>query len=184
MQEYRQAFDTLLGVKKEPNQHELELFERAQRYIDKLSWIPGIQMISIVNSLSMYATHEDSDIDLFIVTERGMIWIVRLLVTLTLSRHGVWRHGEDIAGNLCLSFFVTTDGISLQDIRIDDDVYLYYWIYYMKPIVARGDIYDRFLTTNSWVSIDDDQKEENLRFLLPRIITPAFCHPDEGRICS
>ena len=122
-------------------------------------------MIAIVNSLSMYATHKGSDIDLFIVTEKGMIWLVRFLVTITLWCHGVWRHGEDIAGNFCLSFLVTTDHISLQDIRIDDDVYLYYWIYYMKPIVARGDIYDRFLMDNAWVDVDALQRKENLKFL-------------------
>jgi hypothetical protein len=44
-------------------------------------------MIAIVNSLSMYATHPDSDIDLFIVTRPGMIWFVRFFATLTLWTH-------------------------------------------------------------------------------------------------
>jgi hypothetical protein len=69
MHEYKEKFDTLLGVKNEPNMHEKYLFERARKYIAKLSWIPGIEMIAVVNSLSMYATHEDSDIDLFIITK-------------------------------------------------------------------------------------------------------------------
>lgn len=69
MLEYKVKFATLLGVKDEPNSHEKYLFERARKYIAKLSWIPGIEMIAVVNSLSMYATHEDSDIDLFIVTK-------------------------------------------------------------------------------------------------------------------
>ena len=69
MYEYKEEFDALLGVKKEPNMHEKYLFERAQKYVAKLSWIPGIEMVAVVNSLSMYATHEDSDIDLFIVTK-------------------------------------------------------------------------------------------------------------------
>ncbi len=58
-----------MGVKKTPNEREIELFHRTEKYIQKLTWIPGIEMIAVVNSLSMYATHEDSDIDLFIVTE-------------------------------------------------------------------------------------------------------------------
>lgn len=38
-------------------------------------------MVAVVNSLSLYATHEDSDIDLFIVTRPHMLWFVRVLVT-------------------------------------------------------------------------------------------------------
>lgn len=169
MQEYRQAFDTLLGVKNQANQHELELFERAKMYIDKLSWIPGIKMIAIVNSLSMYATHEDSDIDLCIVTEKGMIWLARFLVTLTLWRYGVWRHGEDIAGNFCLSFYVTIESLDMEKIRISKDIYLYYWVYYMKPILDKRNTYEKFLHANSWVEIDEEQKDRNLKFLLPKI---------------
>jgi hypothetical protein len=84
MQEYREKFNILMGVKKTPNEHEEYLFKRAGKYIEKLSWIPGIEMIAVVNSLSMYATHDDSDIDLFIVTEPRMIWFVRFFTTLTL----------------------------------------------------------------------------------------------------
>ena len=48
-------------------------------------------MMAICNSLSMYATHEDSDIDLFIVTKPGMLWFIRFFVTLRFWRLGVWR---------------------------------------------------------------------------------------------
>lgn len=94
-------------------------------------------MIAICNSLSMYATHENSDIDLFIVTEPRMIWFVRFFVTLTLWMRGVWRHGEDIAGNFCLSFFITRDALDISLIAYADDIYLYYWLYYLKPILAK-----------------------------------------------
>ncbi len=69
MQQYKETFDTLMGTREEPNRHEKHLLQRAQKYIQKLAWIPGIEMIAVVNSLSMFATHTDSDIDLFIVTK-------------------------------------------------------------------------------------------------------------------
>ncbi len=137
-------------------------------------------MVAVANSLSMYATHKDSDIDLFIVTQSDTLWLTRLLVTLTLWSHGVWRHGSDIAGNFCLSFWITTDAMDLEKIAIENDIYLYNWIYHLKPIFTRGDVYEQFLKANNWVEIDEKQKKENMRSLLPKIITPAFCHPDEG----
>ncbi len=59
----------VMKVKKEPNAFELALFSRTKKYVRFISWIPGIEMIAVVNSLSMYATHKDSDIDLFIVSK-------------------------------------------------------------------------------------------------------------------
>jgi hypothetical protein len=121
-------------VKATPDEHEKILYTRAEKYIKKLAWIPGLRMVAVVNSLSMYATDKDSDIDLFIVTSRGTLFFVRVMVTLTFWMHSVWRHGEDVAGNFCLSFFITEDAMDIHKVSIDDDIYLYFWCYYMKPI--------------------------------------------------
>ena len=145
----------------------MQLFHRAETYIKKVSWIPGIAMIAVVNSLSMYATHEDSDIDLFVVTEPGMIWLVRFCITMQLYLHGVWRHGEDIRGNFCLSFFVTTDALSMKEIAIEDDIYLYNWIASMKPLYVRAHTYTKFLQRNNWVHIPPENRKENLRYCTP-----------------
>lgn len=181
MDRYRHEFNTLLGVKVSPNEHEEKLFQRAQKYIVWLRCIPGIEMIAVCNSLSMYATHADSDIDLFIVTEKWMIWFVRFFVTLTLWLHGVWRHGDDIAENFCLSFFVSHEALDLWDIAYKDDIYLAQWIYHLKPILSKEGIYDKFLYLNTWAEVDGVQKEENLRYLLPdtpyeymRFLFPVF----------
>jgi hypothetical protein len=78
-------------VKHTANAHELALFARTQKYVKKLADIPGIEMVAIANSLSMYATHAGSDIDLFIVTKPKMLWFVRVFVTLRFWRLKVWR---------------------------------------------------------------------------------------------
>ena len=166
MLQYKKEISNLLWIKSEPNEHEIHLFERGQKYIQKISKIPGIEMIAIVNSLSMYATHPDSDIDLFIVTKPGMIWFVRFFSTMILWRHWVWRKGKDIAGNLCLSFFITTDVMDLSRLAIENDIYLYYWIYYMKPIIVKNDTYEGFLEANTWIEINKNQKMENQKYIV------------------
>ena len=157
-------FNTFLWIKTEPNDHEKQLFERAQKYIQKISNIPGIEMIAVVNSLSMYATHENSDIDLFIITKPGTIWFVRFFWTIILWKNRVWRKNEDIAGNFCLSFFITTERMDLSKIAIDNDIYLYYWIYYLKPIIIKNNTYNKFLKANNWVNIPDTQKIQNQEY--------------------
>jgi hypothetical protein len=135
-------------VKPEPDRHEKMLLTRSEKYIRKISWIPGLRMVAVVNSLSMYATDTDSDIDLFIVTSRGTIWFVRVMVTLIFWIHSVWRHGEDVAGNFCLSFFITEDAMDMSEIAIEDDIYLYFWCYYMRPILVIGDTFETFQKQN------------------------------------
>jgi len=70
MEKYKNIFIETMHIRNEANSHDAFLLKRAQKYIKMASWIPGIQMIAVVNSLSMYATHEDSDIDLFIITRK------------------------------------------------------------------------------------------------------------------
>lgn len=161
------SFDTYMGVKSEPNDHEKYLFLRAQKYIQKISWIPGIRMIAVVNSLSMYATHKDSDIDLFIITAKNRMWLVRVLVTLYFWFFGVWRKGEDVSENFCLSFFIEEDMLNLSSIALDDDIYLYFWIYYLKPIFVVWNTYEDFLWANAWVNIPKNIRSQNIEYMSP-----------------
>lgn len=145
---HKSDFDTYIGVKSVPSEHETILMARAEKYIQKITWIPGLRMVAVVNSLSMYATHQGSDIDLFIITAKNRMWLVRVLITLTFSLLWVWRKWADIAGNFCLSFFIEESAMDISKIAIEDDIYLYFWMYYMRPIYTVGDTYERFIQAN------------------------------------
>jgi hypothetical protein len=80
--------------------------------------------------------------------------------------HGVWRRDTDIAGNLCLSFFITTEAMDLSHIAIENDIYLSYWIYYMRPIIYRDETYEKFLSANSWVDVDEEQRILSSKYLI------------------
>lgn len=57
--------------------------------------------------------------------------------------------------------------LELQKIAIPDDIYLYYWIYHMKPILSFEGMYEKFLEKNSWVEVDNFQRKKNIKYLLP-----------------
>lgn len=59
---------------------------------------------------------------------------------------------------------MTTDALALESIAIPNDIYLYYWIYYLKPIMVRGTLYEDFLEKNTWVNIPEEQRKENLQY--------------------
>lgn len=53
----------------------------------------------------------------------------------------------------------------MSQIAIDDDIYLYYWIYFLKPILDYDNSYNQFLQKNSWVALDEIQKYDNKKFI-------------------
>ena len=74
--------------------------------------------------------------------------------------HHAWR--------FCLSFFSTIDGMDFSSFKIDNDVYLYFWIIYFKPIADYSNTYEKFLEkNNSWANFDDYKEiiEENKKFI-------------------
>ena len=108
-------------------------------------------MIWICNSISMNAANENSDIDLFIVTSPDRLWHVRIMVTLYFHIRGLRKTGKKHAWKFCLSFFSTTEGMNFERFALSDDIYLYYWILAMKPILNNNRCYQKFVEENkSW----------------------------------
>lgn len=161
-------FKSLTWIKDSPSDYELELIRKTQKYSKYISWIPWLQMLAVCNSLSMYATKEKwSDIDIFIITSKNRLWSVRIIITLIFQLLWVRRYGNKIKERFCLSFFIDETAMDFSSFSIENDVYLYYWTYYLKPIVNKNDIYNKFIKTNTklWINIDTLHKD-NLKYLV------------------
>lgn len=124
------------------------LQEKCRTYLPQLRYVPGIRFVGIGNTLAFDAADEDSDIDLFIITQKGMLWWVRLCVTILLHIQGVRRHGEKVAGRFCLSFFIDETAMDFSKIAIEEDVYLRYWIATLQPIFGKQ-TFQRFRDANA-----------------------------------
>lgn len=152
---FKTKFDKYIWSKNYPSSYEKELFSKTQKYCRYISWIPWLKMVAVCNSLSMYATKEKwSDIDLFIVTAKNRLWLVRVMVTLVFQILGVRRHWNKIAERFCLSFFIDETAMDFSSFAIENDVYLYFWIYYLKPIINKDLTYENFIKTNKPLGID------------------------------
>lgn len=166
--EHRERMRSYLNEKDQPSESEISLFARTGKYSRLCAWIPGLRMIAIGNTLAMYCSDEESDIDLFVVTDPHRMWLVRLVMTFLFQILGVRRYGKHVAGRMCLSFYATTNAIDLEKISIENDVYLAHWCETIKPIVDIGNAYDLFLGKNRWISVSEKQKKENSRFIAIR----------------
>lgn len=120
-------------------------FESAQ----KIFWIPGVEMIALCNN---WYFKEESDIDFFIITSPGRIWLTRFFVTVWLHILGRRRHGEKIKDRVCLSFYISSNRNNLWTTRLlPEDPYFDFWTAMLMPIFDRNRAYQNFLHDNKWL---------------------------------
>lgn len=161
-------FKNHFQIKENYSEVEEKLLEKTYKYIKFIKWIPGIKMIWIWNSLAMKTATKNSDIDIFIVTKENSMWFCRILITFIFQILGVRKTEKNHASRFCLSFFATEKAMNFWDFKIENDIYLYFWIVYFKPIFVVWETYKNFLEENkTWANFEDYENilEENKNFI-------------------
>lgn len=154
--EIHEKFKKYFDIKENQSDIEKDFFKKTYKYVNYIKWIPWLKMISIWNSLAMNNANSESDIDLYIVTTRNSMWLNRIIITFLFQIMWVRKNDKSHAGRFCLSFFSTLDWMSFKNWKIENDIYLYFWIVYMKPILDYDNTYDFFLKLNKeWLEIDE-----------------------------
>lgn len=126
-------------------------WKKVSKYVPKLHKIPFIKAIAVCNSLAFEHCNSESDIDLFIITKKNRIFLARVLSGILLHLYGVRRYKNKIAGRFCLSFYVAEDGMDLEEMVKENEVYLYYWMKSLEFVYRRDEnIYRRFYKRNEW----------------------------------
>ena len=152
------AFVTLRGreqiVATRRLRHRLSIakLRRAHRVARFLSYIPWIEGIAVCNSLGYRNARATSDIDFFVVTTPGALWLTRLLATTPVAILGLRPRLGATTDGICLSFFVTRDALNLQALTKPElDPYLTYWVTTLIPLYGRGDVWNEFSLANAWI---------------------------------
>ena len=123
----------------------------AKRAVKKIRWAPFLRAVFVCNTLAGPGLKEESDIDVFIITRRGRIWLVRFLATLVLKFFRLRTFKNKTKDKVCLSFYVTDDNLNLSKIAIDEDVYLMYWLAQLIPIYDPDNLRSSIQRANQWV---------------------------------
>lgn len=89
--------------------------------------LPFVDAIYLANSLTFNGLKDDSDIDLFIVTSPGRLWIARWWTAWLLWLLRIKKTHRQSRKRFCLSFYVSRDALDLQSVRLQpSDPYLIY----------------------------------------------------------
>jgi hypothetical protein len=122
-----------------------KIAERAARF---LRFVPGLKMMAVCNNFYYQPV---SDIDIFIVSRKNYLWLVRGIVTILVHLLGKRRHGQKVSNRLCLSFYVSEAGEDLKPLTLESDPYFYYWLAFLTPLYEDRGYYRDFLAANGWV---------------------------------
>jgi len=124
---------------------------RFKAYIKILASFPQIKLVGLSGSIAMMNADLDDDIDLFIITSRNRLFTGRLIATIFAIIMGLKRKKEQYKApkKVCLNLFFDESNLTVPLSKKTE--FVGHEILQMKPIIVKGDIYERFLKANRWV---------------------------------
>ena len=128
---------------------------RAKNITRYLSLIPTVLFVGISGGLAMHNADEKDDIDLFVITSKGSLWVTRLLLVFLLILMGQYRgRGNPPAGGesqkICLNMLIDESFLKFPKER--QDLYTAHEIIQLKPLFDRNNTYVKFVNANKWIS--------------------------------
>ena len=103
----------LVARRREREATSARLWTRAARACRVLAALPWIRLVAVSGSLAVGAADEDADVDLFIVTVDGRLWLARAL-TILVGR-ALARPDDGGDAWLCPNYMVTTSALALPE---------------------------------------------------------------------
>jgi hypothetical protein len=186
-------FFTLFGhtkyieMRKNREAYAIEKLRKAKKAASILQYIPSVLFVGITGGLSMLNADEDDDIDFYICTKKGTVWVTRFFSTLLIEGFCVRRKpGEqEVKDAICLNMFVSEDALGVP--KSERDIYTAHEVLQLLPVWERGNMYSMFLRKNNWVSLlfpnrwsaikkrTRDIEQASCPQLLSKIIVWFFC---------
>ncbi|MCL5795345.1 MAG: nucleotidyltransferase domain-containing protein [Patescibacteria group bacterium] len=88
--------------------------QKAQKFAKLLANFSFIKLVAITGSLAKFNSTRHSDIDIFVIVEKGKIWTARALALAASQFLGQRAKGKDSAGKFCFNRFVSDDYLSIS----------------------------------------------------------------------
>lgn len=116
-----------------------------------LSLFPWVRLVSLTGALAVGNADEKADVDLMVVTSRGRLWLTRIALFAFLSLVGLKRkdNPEGPLGKICINLWCDEENMSVN--KEDQDLVVAHEIAQMKPLVDKGQTYERFVEANLWL---------------------------------
>lgn len=129
-----------------------EKFKKRKFILRLLCLLPRVKMLAICNSLAFSNARNQSDIDIFIITDKNKVWTGRFFTAGLVSFFRLRPTKNKTKNTLCLSFFADSEHLNMKKLQcLPNDIYLKYWITQIFPLYDAGDYFNRFVAANTWL---------------------------------
>ena len=122
-------------------------------FVNIAKHIPGIKLIALTGSVSVYNCQDEDDIDLFIITSPHTLWLVRPVVIALLSLKFARRHPRDHQSKtknaFCPNLWLDTTALSL--FRPRRNLYTAHEILQSRALFDKDNTHTLFIKSNQWV---------------------------------
>ncbi len=139
----------------------------AERYAGWLQHVPFVRMAAVCGSQAMENAGEDGDLDFFLITAPGRLWVVHFCVMVLRRVAGVVPEARQRNSvprvKVCPNYLVTLDSLEV----VERDLYTAREIAQAVPLWGEA-AYDAFLTANAWIGaylphLDPEERRHRLR---------------------
>lgn len=143
--------DKLVALRKEKEKYSLEKLKIVKKIAALLKLIPTIKLVGLTGALAVNNAKDDDDIDLFIITSRGLLWTTRFMVTVLVEISGRRRcpNAINVNNKICLNMFVDEDHLEIP--HKEQDLFSAHEVVQMKLLWDKDETYKKFLRANEWV---------------------------------
>lgn len=128
--------------REENTRRALHIMPMARRMTKIISWFPFVRAVLISGSLSKNVIAPDGDIDYFIITGRGRLWVTRTLLVLFKKIFLLNSHKY-----FCINYFIDDTHLEIEEKNIytATEIATLLPLYGMRP-------YLEFYAANQWIS--------------------------------
>jgi hypothetical protein len=120
-----------------------QLWPRALRYGRWIARLPWVRLVAVSGSLAVGAPASDADVDLFVVSAKGRLWLTRALTIGVVKVASRFVPARRVV--LCPNYVVTTLALELSE----RDLFTAHELAQLVPI-AGPDTYRALLDQNQW----------------------------------
>jgi len=132
---------SIIARRLEANQLASQRMNDARKYVSVAANFPFVRAVFISGTLSKHVMKPDSDIDFFIITEPGKLWLCRAL--LTLYKKLILRNSHR---NFCLNYFIDTNNLEIPD----KNIFTATEVAFLLPMYNYT-VYELFMSKNNWI---------------------------------
>jgi hypothetical protein len=136
------ASEDVIGKRESGNRNAQFIMHKAYRYARLISWFPYVRCVCLSGSLSKGYMDESGDIDYFILTTPGRLWIAR---TLLIAYKKLFLLNS--RKYFCVNYFIDTNNLEIPD----KNVYTATELLTLVP-VYNGALYSELVKHNTWAS--------------------------------